>query len=933
MSLGDGFSFISGGTGGGGGGITIPVSVAQGGTGSTNTNDARAALGAAASGADTSITSIALTSGTIADAPQNSTDIANKGYVDTIAGGLNWHQSCKYATTIDFAALSMAYFNGSSGINATLTKTAPFSTLSIDSNTPLPTQRILVKNASNSAWNGVYTVTTVGSSLTAWQMTRATDYDTVGGGTNEIDEGDYILVTQGSTNANTSWVQQTPLPIVIGTTPIVFIQFAALPTYPISILNGGTGATDASGARTNLGLTIGTDVLAPTGSAALLTSFPALNQNTTGTASNITGIAAIANGGTGAANNTDARTNLGLTIGTDVLAPNGSAASLTSFPTLNQNTTGTSSNVTGVVAVANGGTNATTAADARTNLGLVIGTNVLAPTGSAASLTSFPTLNQNTTGTSSNVTGVVAVANGGTNATTAADARTNLGLVIGTNVLAPTGSAAALTDFPTLNQNTTGLADNVTGIVDIANGGTNADNITDARTNLGLVIGTDVLAPNGSASALTSFPTLNQNTTGTASNVTGTVAVINGGTGAINAADARTNLGLVIGTNVLAPTGSAASLTSFPTLNQNTTGTAANVTETVAVINGGTGAINTTDARTNLGLGTDATGSNLSSLTNTTTARSNIGLVIGTDVLAPTGSAASLTNFPTLNQNTTGTSSNVTGTVALLNGGTGAIDASGARTNLGLIIGTNVLAPTGSAASLTSFPTLNQNTTGTASNVTGTVAVANGGTGITTVPSNGFLPIGNGTNYTAAALTQGAGITITNASGAITVANAGTLATAGGLSAVTPIAATVTYTSGGVTLTSQTMASGSVWRVRAFGTYITPSSGTARNAQMACFWGATQLTGFAIAAQITTVRTTNFNLEFIITGTSTTAAWVVGTCGNTFAAATYNNNSITPTSNTSLPTGAQTLDLKFSMSNATAADAWSIQSVIMERIK
>ena len=875
MSLGDGFSFISGGTGGGGGGITIPVSVAQGGTGSTNTNDARAALGAAASGADTSITSIALTSGTIADAPQNSTDIANKGYVDTIAGGLNWHQSCKYATTIDFAALSMAYFNGSSGINATLTKTAPFSTLSIDSNTPLPTQRILVKNASNSAWNGVYTVTTVGSSLTAWQMTRATDYDTVGGGTNEIDEGDYILVTQGSTNANTSWVQQTPLPIVIGTTPIVFIQFAALPTYPISILNGGTGATDASGARTNLGLTIGTDVLAPTGSAALLTSFPALNQNTTGTASNITGIAAIANGGTGAANNTDARTNLGLTIGTDVLAPNGSAASLTSFPTLNQNTTGTSSNVTGVVAVANGGTNATTAADARTNLGLVIGTNVLAPS----------------------------------------------------------GSAAALTDFPTLNQNTTGLADNVTGIVDIANGGTNADNITDARTNLGLVIGTDVLAPNGSASALTSFPTLNQNTTGTASNVTGTVAVINGGTGAINAADARTNLGLVIGTNVLAPTGSAASLTSFPTLNQNTTGTAANVTETVAVINGGTGAINTTDARTNLGLGTDATGSNLSSLTNTTTARSNIGLVIGTDVLAPTGSAASLTNFPTLNQNTTGTSSNVTGTVALLNGGTGAIDASGARTNLGLIIGTNVLAPTGSAASLTSFPTLNQNTTGTASNVTGTVAVANGGTGITTVPSNGFLPIGNGTNYTAAALTQGAGITITNASGAITVANAGTLATAGGLSAVTPIAATVTYTSGGVTLTSQTMASGSVWRVRAFGTYITPSSGTARNAQMACFWGATQLTGFAIAAQITTVRTTNFNLEFIITGTSTTAAWVVGTCGNTFAAATYNNNSITPTSNTSLPTGAQTLDLKFSMSNATAADAWSIQSVIMERIK
>lgn len=57
----------------------------------------------------------------------------------------------------------------------------------------------------------------------------------------------------------------------------------------------------------------------------------------------------------------------------------------------------------------------------------------------------------------------------------------------------------------------------------------------------------------------------------------GTLVVANGGTGATSAADARTNLGLVIGTDVLAPNGSAASLTSFPTLNQNTTGTAAGV--------------------------------------------------------------------------------------------------------------------------------------------------------------------------------------------------------------------------------------------------------------------------------------------------------------------------------------------------------------------
>ena len=82
--------------------------------------------------------------------------------------------------------------------------------------------------------------------------------------------------------------------------------------------------------------------------------------------------------------------------------------------------------------------------------------------------------------------------------------------------------------------------------------------------------------------------------------------------------------------------------------------------------------------------------------------------------------------------------------------------------------GTNI----NSVASATDTITLNLDSTLTGTTWNGnTIGVGYGGTGITGTPTNGQLLIGNGTNYTLAILTDGAGINITEGSGTITIAS------------------------------------------------------------------------------------------------------------------------------------------------------------------
>jgi hypothetical protein len=285
-------------------------------------------------------------------------------------------------------------------------------------------------------------------------------------------------------------------------------------------------------------------------------------------------------------------------------APNGTAGVptframvATDVPTLNQSTTGnaatvtTNANLTGPVtsignttAIANGAiSNAMLANGAVANLS---GTN----TGDNATNSQYSGLVSNATHTG-DAEGNFALTVKGINNTILSNLNTGiLKNTTGTGV----PSIAVAADFPILNQNTTGTAGSTATLATARTISTNGDVLYtsppfDGSAN---VLGTATLASIGVAGTYTKVttdakgrvtvganitagdvPTLNQNTTGTADNVTGIVAVANGGTGTATPS-------LVAGTNVTI-TGT------FPNQTINSSGGGGGGTEIGAQIGGG----------------------------------------------------------------------------------------------------------------------------------------------------------------------------------------------------------------------------------------------------------------------------------------------------------------------------------------------------------
>jgi hypothetical protein len=224
--------------------------------------------------------------------PVNAQDAATKAYVDAARSGLDVKDSVRVATTANITLSNLQTIDGVALADG---------------------DRVLVKNQDTASENGIY----VAVDGDAW--TRSTDADT----DLEVTAGLFTFVEEGTVNADSGWVLTTNNPITVGTTNLTFAQFSGAGAIIAGDGLSKTGNTIDVGGTTDR-ITVTADSVDIASTYVGQSSITTLGTIGTGTWQGTA--VAIEYGGTGATSASVARTNLadtpasGLTTGTPVLA-------------------------------------------------------------------------------------------------------------------------------------------------------------------------------------------------------------------------------------------------------------------------------------------------------------------------------------------------------------------------------------------------------------------------------------------------------------------------------------------------------------------------------------------------------------------------------------------------------------------------------------
>jgi len=146
-----------------------------------------------------------LTSVTLTGDPSTALQAATKQYVDNVAEGLDVKASCIAATTVDILLSGPQTIDGVSVVAG---------------------NRVLVKNQTNPAENGIY----VAAGSTWSRSSDANTWDEL--------RGAFTFIEQGSLYADTGWVCTVDSGGILDTSPVTWSQFAGLGAYV-----AGTGLT------------------------------------------------------------------------------------------------------------------------------------------------------------------------------------------------------------------------------------------------------------------------------------------------------------------------------------------------------------------------------------------------------------------------------------------------------------------------------------------------------------------------------------------------------------------------------------------------------------------------------------------------------------------------------------------------------------------